>query len=263
MGGVKFSGVGAGVAVLGADQGISIDPITKLIQLGAGAIADANLGVGEISGQRFLSLLSTELRYYLGGTTQDQYISFDGSVDLQGRLNLFGNNGSLTSPKLVFTVPTSPDVDYKIFNDGSQLVFEATAGNNRLIAFSQANDLMTISKNVDGQGRQQSGFRSKLSNKTAAYPVTIADYPGILTNSGAAGSITFTLPLSVVGGEQIYFYQRSAFEIVLDAGAGRLIRNGAVTGQTWRTNTVGNGCLILGLGANLWGMFPNGIWTTP
>jgi hypothetical protein len=187
----------------------------------------------------------------------------DGSTDQLGNLNFFGNNGLNQSPKLIFTVPGSPDTDYKIFNDGQELVIEASATQNRLIAFSQANDLMTISKNVNGQGRVQTASRINLINSAVSAGISNQTYPGIFTNSGAGASITFTLPLSVVGGEMIHFYQRSAFEIVIDAGAGRLIRNGAVTGQTWRTNTVGNGCLLLGLGANLWGMFPNGVWTTP
>ena len=100
-------------------------------------------------------------------------------------------------------------------------------------------------------------------DKTASYNILVTEaYNFIFTNTGATGSITFTLPVAAVGME-IMFYSNAAQDLVIDPNGTDQIMSTDTAGDTITSDaTVGSHIVLRCLNANTWSvMSSQGTWT--
>lgn len=101
--------------------------------------------------------------------------------------------------------------------------------------------------------------------KTANYTVLALDNNSTFTNTGATGSVTFTLPTAAAA-LSYCFYVDTAQTFVIAADSGHTIRNGlSVTssGGNFTSNTIGNQMCLRALNGTEWYVYsgPTGSWT--
>jgi hypothetical protein len=107
---------------------------------------------------------------------------------------------------------------------------------------------------------------SPVAAKTTNYTVTVLESGTVFHNTGAAGSVAFTLPASPTAGLTYTFVTTVAQNIVITANTGQTIRNGASVSSSAGTatnGTVGSTITIVCITATTWYVTqtPNGTWT--
>ena len=114
-------------------------------------------------------------------------------------------------------------------------------------------------------GIELQGYLKDVIADVASGPKAIETYESgkIFTNTGASGSITFTLPTAAKG--LVYSFAKVvAQDIVIDAADGDYIADSTVSGtisnvadgETWGYLT------LLAVSASMWLVFGNGTWKT-
>ncbi len=126
------------------------------------------------------------------------------------------------------------------------------SANTRWRLAAQANAGLVV-QDSGGNPVGTMGLR-KISAKTAAYTVTLADNGTLFTNTGAGGGVTFTLP-AVAGGAGYWFdfFLTADQTITITAPAGKLMayNNAAATSIAFSTASekIGGGVTIVGDGS--------------
>lgn len=106
-----------------------------------------------------------------------------------------------------------------------------------------------------------------VSAKTGAYTVVAADVGTYFTNTGAAGSVTFTLPTPAAG-LWYQFYVDASQAVVITATGSATIKNGtnaatAANGSVTNAGTAGSTICLIAISATQWVTVdtPVGTWT--
>lgn len=107
------------------------------------------------------------------------------------------------------------------------------------------------------------GKRSFLYHKTASAQLKKLPSGSIITNLGATGAITLTLPTTKKKGITYFIFVAAAYELIVDPGANHFIVNGAVQtddkyisaddeGEWGMVVSDGNGDWLFFLGTGTW-----------
>lgn len=100
-----------------------------------------------------------------------------------------------------------------------------------------------------------------LTAKTGNYTVSVNDKGRIFTNSGASGTIDFTLPAAAAGEGPFTFIIATAQQVNINAGSGDKINSAAVQYDIADSNDVGMMLTVLAIDTTNWVvMATNGVW---
>lgn len=114
----------------------------------------------------------------------------------------------------------------------------------------------------DGYRRADAGCLRIPLSKTASFSIVQGDAGSVYNNTGAAGTITATLPTSPKDGTRFWFFVTAAFTLTIKAGTGATI-NGSASAGTYSnagTNGVAN-AEVIAMGGN-WFVKSIGTWST-
>ncbi len=187
--------------------------------------------------------------YSDAGTTGLIYGEFDNR-----RLRFNGNVGIFTS-----TFGTSMAGGFALLNGTAPTTYPAdtvqlvakdfAAGDSRWYFYSESGALpVVIGNNAVITGRQ-------VTAKTANYSVSTGESNTFFTNSGAAGSVTFTLPPLAVGGFTYEFVRDANQTVIIQADPGQTIKIGSSTtslGGSVTLDAVGSRIRLVAVSASLW-----------
>jgi len=125
----------------------------------------------------------------------------------------------------------------------------------------------------DGIVRAQTGVVRAPVAKTAAYQILASDAGTTFTNSGASGSVTFTLPLSDlttnpprrITGMRFRFVKYADQHLIIAVGTGAKINNGTASTGVFRNivaiSTTWPACDVEAISETEWAVVPGvGTW---
>ena len=200
---------------------------------------------------------------------KDNSITFSGTRDQTG-ITVFGGSGTPTmiggeiSGNVVsitdaatnkYAISTSAQIYYDQDEDTPEGRVYAPVGK----MFFQTNGGAGTSFYVKESGTGNTGWASAGGGlahtaKTSSYPLTAGDSGGVFSNTGAAGSITFTLPAAVAG-LNYRITDAAAQQIVIDAPASAAITVNGVAGAAdggIDSAVAGSWCHIVATSATNW-----------
>lgn len=221
MGGIKFGDAGNGGGVVGANNGLSLDTLNKVV-LGQNVGAVGNPGI--LNNDRVIPLGAFTLQI-LADILISSYFNF--GLDTQGiGVNAFeikGNSAGGDGPSLILSDPVgSPINKYFWFAiDSDEFSINTDAG------FVLSIDSTKIFTQKQLQvGNRLSGSRFVVDLAASGSTGSLEDGRKVFTNRGAAGAITITIPSTI--GCSYLFYNVTGNVLNIQAQAGTTIRNGVL-----------------------------------
>lgn len=209
----------------------------------AGSFTD---GQGAIACNNFLTAVSC-VAFSSGASSKQANLLRSSVVNNQRLIGCYvSNSGGASAPSVVW-LNGGGTAGRSVFIDNPLLGGTATITNQTAI----------VNLQVDGQARPYA--------VTTGRTLTINEQGGIITNSGAAGSTTYTLPASPRPGDTYTFMVLTAQNMVVDANTGQTIRiagSTSTSGGTATNGTVGGVLKIKAVSTTLWvAEYSTGTWT--
>lgn len=115
-----------------------------------------------------------------------------------------------------------------------------------LPSFSQMGTMNGDTQGVDADGCIPAlSFKRRIVAKTAAYSPAIQESGTMFTNTGAGGSVTFTLPsIATSSGVEFWFAFGALQALVITAPAGKLVALNNVAATTLTIGTEEGGVMV-------------------